>query len=160
MNAERRALVSFLSAALAMRSTKTNAQQVGRLRIVGVLMGLANDDETRARGKAIEQGLAKNGWIIGQNLHIEYRFAGADPERMHSFSRELVALHPDVIVGHSTPVVAALIPSRSPSPCASTSPPPSAALEPPARRVPYDEACWCAGFRFRGAVNNFRGAFP
>jgi putative ABC transport system substrate-binding protein len=108
MNAERRALVSFLSAALAMRSTKTNAQQVGRLRIVGVLMGLANDDETRARGKAIEQGLAKNGWIIGQNLHIEYRFAGADPERMHSFSRDLAALHPDVIIGHSTPVVAAL----------------------------------------------------
>jgi hypothetical protein len=51
-------------------------------------------------------------------------------------------------------VVAAQIPSRSPSPCASTSPPASAAKWPPASRVPYDEACWCAGFRFRGAANN------
>ena len=28
---------------------------------------------------------------------------------IHSFAKELVALHPDVIIGHSTPVVAALL---------------------------------------------------
>jgi len=105
---ERRAFVACLSAALAMRSIPTNAQQATRLRTVGVLMGLANDEETQARAKLLEQGLAKKGWIVGQNLRIEYRFAGGDAERMLSLAKELVGLNPDVIVGHSTPVVAAL----------------------------------------------------
>ncbi len=105
---ERRAFLAFLCAALAMRSIPTNAQQATRLRTVGVLMGLANDEETQARAKFIEQGLAKKGWIVGQNLRIEYRFAAGDIERMLSLAKELVALHPDVIIAHSTPVVAAL----------------------------------------------------
>ena len=92
-----------------MRSVPANAQQATHLRTVGVLMGLANDAETQARAKVIEQGLAKKGWIVGQNLRIEYRFAAGDIERMLSLSKELVALHPDVIIGHSTPVVAALL---------------------------------------------------
>ncbi len=108
MDTERRAFLAFLGAALATRSTSTYAQQATNLRTVGVLMGLANDAETQARTKAIEQGLAKKGWIVGQNLRIDYRFAGADPERMLSFSKELAARQPDVIIGHSTPVVAAL----------------------------------------------------
>jgi putative ABC transport system substrate-binding protein len=106
---ERRVFVAFLSAALAMRSIPAGAQQGTHLRTVGVLMGLADDVETRARAKVIEQGLAKKGWIVGQNLRIEYRFAAGDIERMLSLSKELVALHPDVIIGHSTPVVAALL---------------------------------------------------
>lgn len=109
MDLKRRAFVATLSAALAMRSIPTNAQQATRLRTVGVLMGLDDDAETQARGKAIEQGLAKRGWTVGQNLHIEYRFAAGDVERMLSLSKELVALHPDVIIGHSTPVIAALL---------------------------------------------------
>ena len=108
MDTERRAFVAFLSAALAMRSLPTNAQQATSLRTVGVLMGLANDAETQARAKVIEQGLAQKGWIIGKNLRIEYRFAAGDAERMLSLSKELVALHPDVIIGHSTPVIEAL----------------------------------------------------
>ncbi len=107
---ERRAFLALLSAALATRPIPANAQQPPYLRTVGVLMGLANDDEeTRTRTKAIEQGLAKKGWIVGQNLRIEYRSAGGDPERVLNLSKELVALRPDVIVGHSTPVVAALM---------------------------------------------------
>jgi putative tryptophan/tyrosine transport system substrate-binding protein len=105
---ERRLFVALFGAALAMRSIPSDAQQPNRLRTVGVLMGLANDDETQARAKVIEQGLAKRGWVIGQNLRIEYRFAGADAGRALSLSKELVALNPDVIIGHSTPVIEAL----------------------------------------------------
>ncbi len=71
-------------------------------------MGLTNDEETKARAAAIEQGLAKKGWVVGQNLHLEYRFANGDEARMLDLAKEIVALHPDVIIGHSTPVVAAL----------------------------------------------------
>src|SRR5580704_4004272 len=109
MSPERRAFLTSLGAALAVRPTSTHAQQAALLRTIGVLMGLANDAETQARAKAIEQGLASKGWVVGQNLHIEYRFAASDAERISSFSRELVALHPDIIIGHSTPVVAALL---------------------------------------------------
>jgi putative ABC transport system substrate-binding protein len=109
MDPRRRAIVATLSAALATRSFPTNAQQATHLPTVGVLMGLANDAETQARAKAIEQSLAKKGWIVGRNIRIEYRYAEGDAERMLSLSKELVALHPDVIIGHSTPVVAALL---------------------------------------------------
>jgi putative tryptophan/tyrosine transport system substrate-binding protein len=108
MDPRRRAIVAILSVALATRSFPTNAQQAAHLRTVAVLMGLANDAETQARVKVIEQGLAKAGWIVGQNLRIEYRYAASDTESMLRLSKELVGLHPDVIIGHSTPVVAAL----------------------------------------------------
>ena len=75
---------------------------------VGVIMGLADDKETQARSKAFEDGLHREGWIIGQNLHIEYRFANADRELMQTYANALVQLKCDCIVGHSTPVVAAL----------------------------------------------------
>jgi putative ABC transport system substrate-binding protein len=108
MDPKRRTFLTLLSAALATSSTSTYAQQATHFRTIGVLMGVANDEDTQARVKVIEQGLAKKGWIVGHNLRIEYRFAGADAERMLSLSKELVALHPDVIIAHSTPVVAAL----------------------------------------------------
>jgi putative tryptophan/tyrosine transport system substrate-binding protein len=106
---ERRAFVALLGAVLVAGPTSARAQQRSRLRTVGVLMGIANDEEAQGRAKIIEQGLAKSGWIVGQTLHMEYRFAAGDPEQMATFSKELVALQPDVIIGHSTPVVAALL---------------------------------------------------
>jgi putative tryptophan/tyrosine transport system substrate-binding protein len=108
MDPERRTFVAFLGAALAMRWTSTLAQPATHMRTIGVLMGIANDAETQARVKVIEQGLAKDGWVVGQNLRIEYRYAAGDAQSMLGLAKELVDLHPDVIIGHSTPVVAAL----------------------------------------------------
>jgi putative tryptophan/tyrosine transport system substrate-binding protein len=102
----RRAFIPVLAAALIMRPTR--AQQAADLRTVAVLMGLGNDEETQARSRVIEHGLAKRGWIAGQNVRLEYRYAAGDPAKMLSFAKELVGLHADVIIGHSTPVVAAL----------------------------------------------------
>jgi putative tryptophan/tyrosine transport system substrate-binding protein len=108
MDLERRAFVATLSAALAMRSIPTNAQQAAHLRTVGVLFGLANDAEAQTRAKIIEQGLAKRGWVVGQNLRIEYRYGNGDQGLMQTFAAELVGLKCDCILGQSTPVVAAL----------------------------------------------------
>jgi putative ABC transport system substrate-binding protein len=105
----RRRYAALLGGAVGMWAIALRAQPAERKCVVGVLMGLAHDAETQARAKLIEQGLAQRGWIIGKNLRIEYRFAAGDAERMLSLSKELVALHPDVIIGHSTPVVAALL---------------------------------------------------
>jgi putative tryptophan/tyrosine transport system substrate-binding protein len=53
------------------------------VRTVGVLMGFANDAEAKARIDAFEQGLEREGWSLGQNLRIEYRYAEGGCERLH-----------------------------------------------------------------------------
>lgn len=78
-------------------------------KIVCVLMGLANDPETQARSKAFESGLEKEGWALGRNLRLEYRFAYGDSAKMENYAREFVAMKADCILGHSTPVLAALL---------------------------------------------------
>jgi putative ABC transport system substrate-binding protein len=106
---ERRALLAFLGAALTFRAILANAQQATGSRTVGVLMGLANDAETQTRVSAFEAGLKNDGWAVGKNLRIEYRFSGGDLDRMQALANELVASKPECIVGHSTPVVEALM---------------------------------------------------
>jgi putative tryptophan/tyrosine transport system substrate-binding protein len=105
----RRAFVALIGGTVASRPIAAHAQQTGGMRRIGVLMGLANDAEAQARAKAFENGLEKEGWDLGQNVRIEYRFAAGDAKRMHTFANELIALEPDVILAHSTPVVAALL---------------------------------------------------
>ncbi len=104
----RRWFVVLLGSATAMGSVPLHAQS-GRIRTIGFLMGLANDAESQARIKAFEQALEKEGWTLGQDVQIEYRFAAGDANRMRDFAQELVELQPDVIVGHSTPVVTELV---------------------------------------------------
>jgi hypothetical protein len=41
-----------------------------------------------------------------RDVHIDYRFAPAGAQ-VHERAQELIALHPDVILAHSTPVAAA-----------------------------------------------------
>ena len=105
---KRREFIRLLGGAFADQAISANAQEL-RVRTVGVLIGLANDAEAKARVKAFEQGLEREGWSVGQNLRIEYRYAEGDSVRMQAFVKELVELKPDCILGHSTPVVTALM---------------------------------------------------
>jgi len=106
---ERRAFVTLLGGTLLLRPFPAQAASDYGARTVGVMMGLANDQETQARSKAFEEGLRRAGWSIGRDIHLEYRFASGDEGLMLAFAKELVALKCDCIVGHSTPVVAALM---------------------------------------------------
>ncbi|MDQ6924008.1 MAG: ABC transporter substrate-binding protein [Pseudomonadota bacterium] len=49
------------------------------------------------------QGMRELGWIEGKNIVIEYRNAGANPEKLAAIMRELVDSKIDVIVGACTP---------------------------------------------------------
>ncbi len=109
MASDRRKFITLAGTALASWPSLARAQATRRVRTIAVLMGLADDDEAKRRLTVFEEGLASKGWIIGQNLRIVDRYSGGDPKLMHKFAMELVALHPDVIVGHSTPVVTALM---------------------------------------------------
>jgi putative tryptophan/tyrosine transport system substrate-binding protein len=105
----RRELLVALGGVAAAWPLAARAQQGERMRTVGVLMGLADDAEAEGRLMAFEHGLETEGWSLGQNLRIEYRYAEGDSARMQAFAKELVELKPDCIVGHSTPVVTALM---------------------------------------------------
>jgi putative ABC transport system substrate-binding protein len=79
------------------------------LRRLGVLLGWsAGAPQARSFLAAFSNGLAELGWIEGRNIRIDYRWAGTDVELMRNFAKELIDLHPDVIVAHSTPVATAL----------------------------------------------------
>src|SRR6516165_10948006 len=105
----RREFITLLGGALTSRPIPANAQPAARMRTVGVLMGFANDAETQARITAFERGLEAEGWSVGKSLRLEYRFTGGDPNTMRAFAKELAELKPDCILGHSTPVVTALM---------------------------------------------------
>jgi putative ABC transport system substrate-binding protein len=105
----RREFMTLLGGALASGPISAHAQQTAGTHTVGALLGLANDAEARARIEAFEQGLERQGWSAGQDLRIEYRFAGGDARRMQAFATELAGLKPGCILAHSTPVVAALM---------------------------------------------------
>src|SRR6516162_10604826 len=105
---KRREFITVLGGALAAQAIPANAQEL-RVRTVVVLMGFANDAEAKARVQAFEQGLERQSWSVGQNLRIEYRYAEGDSVRMQALAKELVEVKPDCILGHSTPVVTALM---------------------------------------------------
>jgi len=104
----RRKLLATLGGAAAAGPLAVRAQQIERVRRIGLLMGTADDGEGQARVRALKQGLQELGWTDGGNIQIETRFGGADVGRIRAHAAELVALAPDVIVGQTTPVIRAL----------------------------------------------------
>ena len=80
-----------------------------RVRRIGVLMGIAESDPARQSFvTAFTEALQELGWSSGRNIRIEYCWGAGDAERIRDFARELVEMQLDLIVGHTTPVVAAL----------------------------------------------------
>ena len=104
----RRELITLLGGAAVAWPLAARAQQRERVRRVGVLVGLAeNDPEMKERIAGLRQGLEKLGWAEGSNLRIDYRFAPAGAQA-RLLARELIALQPDVILTSSTPATAAM----------------------------------------------------
>jgi putative ABC transport system substrate-binding protein len=86
------------------------AQQRDRMRRVGVLAGIAEDDPViQARLVAFRRELERYGWVDGRNIRVEYRFAaGGGTDEAQQFARELLASQSDVLVADATPMAAAL----------------------------------------------------
>ena len=81
-------------------------QPAGKVHRIGFLGSGSATGDPRAR-EAFRDGLRELGWVEGQNLLIEYRFADGKPERLPALAAELVALKVDVIVAPNTPAALA-----------------------------------------------------
>jgi putative tryptophan/tyrosine transport system substrate-binding protein len=106
---KRREFITLIGGAAAW-PLAARAQQPDRIRRIGVLASLAEDDpEMTARLAGFRQGLEKRGWSEGRNVSIDTRFApDSSADRLQVLARELIALQPDVILATATPIVAAL----------------------------------------------------
>ena len=106
---KRREFIAALGGAAAW-PLSARAQQPERLRHIGMLNGLGQDDpEAQARIAVFEQTLQQLGWVVGRNLKIEVRqIGGNDVDRLRSDAAEMVALAPDVILTIGSVAVAPL----------------------------------------------------
>ena len=103
----RRQFIAGLGGAAAWPLT-ARAQEAGRRRRIGVLMGVSeNEPEGQARIEGFRQGLRDLGWTES-NLQIDYRWTGGELDRLQAYAAELIGLAPDLIVANTTPVLSAL----------------------------------------------------
>jgi putative tryptophan/tyrosine transport system substrate-binding protein len=73
-------------------------QQPGRVRLIGALIGIAEDSDSKVRYAAFRQELQRLGWVDGQSVRIDVRFGEGSAARIRKQAAELVALSPDVIL--------------------------------------------------------------
>jgi putative ABC transport system substrate-binding protein len=105
----RREFITLLGGAAVAWPLAARAQQGDRMRRIGVLFGLAEDDpHLKARLASFRQGLERLGWSEGRNVRIDIRLAHAGTAPVQVLTKELVALQPDVIFVSSTQLAAAL----------------------------------------------------
>jgi len=74
--------------------------------VVGLLTSRAPDDTPQLLA-AFRQGLKDNGFVEGQNVAIEYRFAGNQNERLPALAADLVHRQVAVIAATTTPAALA-----------------------------------------------------
>ena len=111
---KRREFIALLGGAASAWPLAARAQQLERMRRVGVLSGLARDDQDNdVRLAAFRQRLQQLGWTDGDNVRIDYRFAAGNPENYRKYAAELVALAPDVILAPGFSVVPLLQATRT-----------------------------------------------
>jgi putative ABC transport system substrate-binding protein len=105
----RRTFISLLGGVAVAWPFTARAQQDGRERVVGMLLGAAgNDPQFDIYVAAFRETLANLGWIEGRNLRTELRYGTGNTERMRDGATALVGLAPDVMLVSSTPAAKAV----------------------------------------------------
>jgi putative ABC transport system substrate-binding protein len=85
------------------------AQQVDRVRRIGVLMPESEDNpESQARAVAFERRMQELGWKPGRNLQIDYRWDMGNVEKARTATADLLKLTTDVLLSVASPATAAM----------------------------------------------------
>ena len=102
----RRAFLSGTSALLLAAPLAAEGQQSSRIPVIGVLHP-GSVDPGSPMLTAFRQGLRDLGWIDGQNIRLDPRYADWKPERLPGLAAEIVRLRPHVIFTWTQPAAVA-----------------------------------------------------
>ena len=104
---DRRTFVSTAAGALLVTAFPPNAEPAAKVPRIGVLHAVtaASASQTAA---AFTQGLREHGYVEGQNVVVERRFADGRTERISEIAAELVRLKLDIIVTTTDVAIAAV----------------------------------------------------
>lgn len=101
-------VIAVLAFGLLARPMPIDAQQETRVPKVGFLSAYAATARLD-RIEAFRQGLRDLGYVEGQNIIVEYRYAKGKRKRMAEFAAELIGLNVDVIVSGGGSALARII---------------------------------------------------
>ncbi|MGE5306112.1 MAG: ABC transporter substrate-binding protein, partial [Alphaproteobacteria bacterium] len=99
------AMLALCAVLVALRFT-AKAQEPPKIWKIGVLVS-TSPSSNRARDEALRQGLRDLGYVEGQNIVMEYKYAEGKIDRLPQLARELIQQKPDVIVVGGTSVAVA-----------------------------------------------------
>jgi len=99
---QRREFITFLGGATVAWPLAARAQQAAKVYRIGFLGNSTAALEADLVGP-FREGLRDLGYVEGQNILIEYRWAEGEYERFTALTAELIALRVDVIVTAGTP---------------------------------------------------------
>jgi putative ABC transport system substrate-binding protein len=105
---KRREFITLLGGTAVALPFAASAQQVERLRRIGVLIGVEEDTEGRTRLEAFRKGMHDLDWSEGHNIQMDVRFTAGIPSRAQKYAADLIKLGPDVILANTAQVVAVL----------------------------------------------------
>jgi len=97
-----------LAGAAAAWPVAARAQQGERTRRIAVLMS-ADNPEARINHAAFVQSLKQLGWMDGQNLRIETRWADGTASLIRKYASDVLALTPDAVVVSGNDSMGALV---------------------------------------------------
>ena len=105
---KRRELITLLGGAALTWPLAARGQQTERVRRIAILMNV-DEAEQRADYETFLQALQQLGWIDGQNVRVETRWAGGSASDLRKSASDMVALAPDVIVATGTSAMVPLL---------------------------------------------------
>ena len=107
---KRREFITLLGGAATAWPLMARAQQGQRVQLVCILEGVSADTPgSKARYAALLEGLQQLGWIDGQNVRIDIRWAEGNAREIRRHASELVELAPDVILASGTAAMESLL---------------------------------------------------
>ena len=98
---DRRAFIGVVAVALLTFPLAIEAQQAGKVPRIGYL-GQNNTEIGQHQLAAFREGLRERGWVEGQNIVIEFRYANGKVDQLPALVSELVRLKVDIIVTTSS----------------------------------------------------------
>ena len=105
---KRREFITLVGTAAGWPLAARAQQPASTVRRIGFLLpGVARMMVVRGLLEAFRQGLKEYGWVEGQNISVEYRFAEGKEDALPGIAAALVQSQPDVLVAEGTAAIQA-----------------------------------------------------